>query len=218
MKFLIYFLLTFVVYSCNPIEYRKPVFYYEYFPVELDVTKEYFVLNIVYSSFGTDTNSYFLKETVSEIMLDNQGDTVFRINRFTKSDTLEDYVIKDIWTVKKTNRSIEVVEENERFIKMVFPLNEYLYWNGNAFNGREPQEYYIEKIHENHNLNDNIFDSTVTVIQNFTTNQIEYESAKEVYANETGLIYKENIVLNINNGNLSDVNYGSIYIQELVNH
>ena len=50
------------------------------------------------------------------------------------------------------------------------------------------------------------------------SNQIEYESAKEVYANGIGLIYKENIILNIISGNISDVNYGTSYVQELINY
>jgi hypothetical protein len=32
------------------------------------------------------------------------------------------------------------------------------------------------------------------------------------------LIYKENIVLNITSGNISDVNYGDSYVQELINY
>ena len=206
------------MYSCEPIEYKVPIFYYKYFPIELNNSKEYYVTNISYTSFGKDTNTYFLKEIISEIYFDEEGDTNYRIERFTKSDSLEDFIIKDIWTIKKNKRLIEVVEENERFVKMVFPINEYLYWDGNALNARGNQEYYIDNIHDNYNMNNFSFDSTVSVIQEFKSNQIEYESAKEVYASGIGLVYKENIELNINNGNISDMNYGSSYVQELINY
>ena len=218
MRSFINILVILLIYSCEPIEYNYPKYYYKYFPVELNTSKEYFVTSISHTSFGKDTNTYFLKEIISETYLDDQGDTTFRIERFTREDSLEEFSIMDVWTVNKTNRSVEVVEENVRYIKLVFPIDEYLYWNGNALNSKEDKEYYVENIHENYNLNNYIFDSTVTVIQDFKSNQIEYESAKEVYANKIGLIYKENIVLNINNGNINDVNYGSLYVQELINY
>ena len=218
MRFFVNILIILLIYSCEPIEYNSPKYYHQYFPIELNTSKEYLVTSISHTSFGKDTNIYFLKEIISEIQLDNQGDTSFRIERFTKSDSLEEFIIKDVWTIKKSHRSIEISEENERFVKMVFPINEYLYWNGNALNSRDAQEYYIENLHESYNLNNYTFDSTMTVIQNFKSNQIEYESAKEVYANEIGLIYKENIILNITSGNISDVNYGTSYVQELINY
>jgi hypothetical protein len=39
-----------------------------------------------------------------------------------------------------------------------------------------------------------------------------------VYAKGLGLIYKENIILNINNGDILDINYGSEYKKKLINY
>jgi hypothetical protein len=127
-------------------------------------------------------------------------------------------LIKDVWSTKKTQRSAELVEENERFVKLIFPLNNFTYWNGNALNSRDYQEYIIEDIHDVYTKNNFSFDSCVTVVQNYKSNQIEYESDKEIYAKGIGLVYRENIILNINNGNILSVNYGSEYFQELITY
>jgi len=204
--------------NCKPIDYNLPQFHYEYFPIEYNSSKEYFVTEISHTSLGKDTSSYFLKEIFSDQFMDSQGDTCYKINRYWKIDSLDDYEIKDVWSVKKTQRIVEVVEENVRFIKLIFPIKDYSFWDGNANNSQDEQEYYIENIHENYSLNGYDFDSSINVIQNYSSNLIEYESAKEVYVRDLGLVYKENLNLNINNGDILDVNYGTEYVQELIDY
>ena len=218
VKNYIYLLILFFYFSCEPIDYSSPIYYDDYYPIELNNVKEYYVTNITHTSFGKDTNCYFLKEIITEKFIDSEGDSAYRIERFWKTDTVSEYIIKDIWTTNKTPRSAEKVEENERFVKMVFPLNEYQFWNGNAYNSQDEQEYTVQNLHQTFDINNNTFDSTVTIIHNYNSNQIEYESEKEVYAIGVGLIYKENLILNINSGNIFDVNYGSEYTQEVINH
>lgn len=213
----IYFLF-FLLFSCQTIDYKMPIYYSDYFPVEFNNTKEYFVTSISHTSFGTDSSSYYLKETIAEFFIDDQGDSAYKLERFWKTDSLEDFVIKDIWIIKKTISSAELVEENERFIKMIFPLSKYSYWDGNSYNGRGTQEYTIENLHSSYLINGFNFDSSVTVIQNYISNQIEYESEKEVYAKGLGLIYKENLILNINDGDILDINYGSEYKKKLISY
>ena len=109
-------------------------------------------------------------------------------------------------------------EENITYTKLIFPLSLNIFWNGNAFNNLDYQEYSIESINIPFQLNDLIFDSTVTVIQNYKSNLLEFENAKEIYATGTGLIYKEDVQLEINSGNLSDINQGYEYYQEIINY
>ena len=214
----IYFFLILISVSCRSFDYSETIYFSEYFPLEINDTKEYFVTNIAHTSFGKDTSYYFLKEVLSEEFIDSEDDLAYRMERFWKTDSTQDYSIKDIWHVKKTLRSAEKVEENERFVKMIFPLNKNSFWNGNAYNSRDYQEYTIGQLNGEFSINNFNFDSSVTIVQHFNSNLLEYESSKEVYAMDVGLIYKENIILNINNGNILDVNYGSEYTQELINY
>lgn len=56
-------------------------------------------------------------------------------------------------------------------------------------------------------------DSVVEITHVFNTNLLDYDNAIEIYALHKGLIYKEEINLSINNGNISDINYGTEYTQ-----
>jgi hypothetical protein len=93
-----------------------------------------------------------------------------------------------------------------------------IYWNGNAFNNLGYQEYSIESLNIPFQLNNVIFDSSLTVIQNYKSNLLEFENSKEIYATGIGLIYKEDVQVEINSGNLSDITQGYEYYQEIINY
>lgn len=218
MKIKLYFILLVIISSCKPIDYDNINYYYNYFPLQINQEKEFLVTNIVHSSFGRDTSSYFLKEIITDYNINIEGDTVYTLERYWKVDSSLSYEIKDVWTSKKNLGAGYLNEENITYTKLIFPLSLNIFWNGNAFNNLDYQEYSIESINIPFQLNDLIFDSTVTVIQNYKSNLLEFENAKEIYATGIGLIYKEDVQLEINSGNLSDINQGYEYYQEIINY
>ena len=218
MKIKIYFILLVIISSCKPIDYDNINYYYNYFPLQINQEKEFLVTNIVHSSFGRDTSSYFLKEIITDYNINIEGDTVYTLERYWKVDSSLSYEIKDVWTSKRNLGAGYLNEENITYTKLIFPLSLNIYWNGNAFNNLDYQEYFIESLNIPFQLNNLIFDSTVTVIQNYKSNLLEFENAKEIYATGIGLIYKEDVQLEINSGNLSDINQGYEYYQEIINY
>ena len=218
MKIKLYFILLVIISSCKPIDYDNINYYYNYFPLQINQEKEFLVTNIVHSSFGRDTSSYFLKEIITDYNINIEGDTVYTLERYWKVDSSLSYEIKDVWTSKRNLGAGYLNEENITYTKLIFPLSLNIFWNGNAFNNLDYQEYSFESINIPFQLNDLIFDSTVTVIQNYKSNLLEFENAKEIYATGIGLIYKEDVQLEINSGNLSDINQGYEYYQEIINY
>ena len=214
-KFSIFFLMV-VLSACSPINYDDAPDYNAYFPLHESDSSEYLVHEIQHTSLGTDTLRYFLKEVVKFGYIDGEGDLAYQFHRYWKQDSLTEYSLKDVWSIKKKSKSAEKVEENIRYVKMIFPLYEQSYWDGNLFNSLGYKEYTINQIHVPYTLNSAYFDSVVEVAHFYNSNLLEYESEKEIYALNKGLIYKENIHLNINGGNILDINYGSQYIQELI--
>ena len=85
--------------------------------------------------------------------------------------------------------------------------------NGNLFNQLGEQEYAVNQIHIPYNMYGLTLDSVVEITHKFNANLLEYDNAIEIYAIHKGLIYKEEINLNINNGNVLDINYGTEYTQ-----
>ena len=80
------------------------------------------------------------------------------------------------------------------------------------------QEYVVQSIHTNFTLNNFTFDSCVTINQNYKSNLLQYENTEEIYSLGLGLVYKEEIVTQINNGDQNDILQGSEYIQELIEY
>jgi hypothetical protein len=76
----------------------------------------------------------------------------------------------------------------------------------------------VESLHTSFTLKDLTFDSCVTINQNYKSNLLEYENSEEVYALGLGLVYKEDKVLQIDNGDVNDVLQGNEYIQELIDY
>lgn len=218
MKNKIFFLILIINLSCDPVEYIEVKPYQDYFPIEIQKEKKFLVTNIIHNSFGKDTSSYYLKEIITESFIDLEGDTAYRIQRYWRTDTTQTYEIKDVWVVKKSENSIQQLEENIRFTKLIFPINKNSFWNGNAFNNLGYQEYSVQSIHTGFNLNNLTFDSCVSINQNYKSNLLEYENSQEIYSLGLGLVYKEVIVIQINNGNLTDITQGNEYIQELIEY
>ena len=54
-----YLLVLFFSISCEPIDYSAPIYYDDYYPIEINNIKEYHVTNIAHTSFGKDTNYYY---------------------------------------------------------------------------------------------------------------------------------------------------------------
>ena len=218
MRIKLYFVLLIIIISCKPIVYEETNFFYNYYPLQINQVKEFFVTNIVHNSFGKDTTTYFLKEIITDYNINMEGDTVYRVERYWKVDSSLSYEIKDVWTSKKNLSAGYLNEENITYTKLIFPLSLNIYWNGNAFNNLGYQEYSIESLNIPFQLNNVIFDSSLTVIQNYKSNLLEFENSKEIYAIGIGLIYKEDVQVEINSGNLSNIIQGYEYYQEIINY
>ena len=213
-NFIILFLT--IISSCKPINYIDEDYHSKYFPVELNQEKEFLVTNINHSSFGKDTVTYYLKEVISEKFLNLEGDSAYRIERFWKTDSMDNYEIKDIWVANKSLNFAQLVEENIRFTKLIFPFDVNVVWDGNAFNNQQSQEYRIESINIPFTVNGLSFDSSITVIQNYKSNLLEYENSKEIYVIGVGLVYKEDIEVLINSADSNDFSQGYEFYQELI--
>ena len=150
-NFIILFLI--IISSCKPINYINENYHSKYFPIELNQEKEFLVTNINHSSFGKDTVTYYLKEVISEKFLNLEGDSAYRIERFWKTGSIDNYEIKDIWVANKSLNFAQLVEENIRFTKLIFPFDVNVVWDGNAFNNQQSQEYRIESINIPYNVN-----------------------------------------------------------------
>ena len=187
----------------------------KYIVYELD-TITWFTPSGTNCIFQTDTCHSFLKEEIIGIDVDDEGNTNFILERYVRDDWNEDWQIKDVWNISKSDGTIERVEENLRFIKMVFPVDDGLRWEGNAFidpnisnsfNGNSiktyefwDNDYFYSDVDQAEQIGNLTFDSIATIIQsdNENTQLFNYRYSVEKYARDIGLVYKEMRILDHN--------------------
>ncbi len=166
---------------------------YSYFPVNVGHELIYDVVHITKSSFdgSHDTAIYQLKEVIESQYIDGEGRTTQRLERYSRNTSGDPWVIKDVWTSNLTPARVEKKEENNTYIKLVFPINGNVEWNGNILNNMDAQMYEYYDLHEPLDVGGISFDSTLSVLEaedNFY-DENKYES--ETYAPGVGLIYRE---------------------------
>ncbi|MCC6251965.1 MAG: hypothetical protein IT238_05835 [Bacteroidia bacterium] len=176
---------------------KVPDIGYDYFPSQKGHYVIYDVDSLFYNDFTStiDTFKFQVKEKITDTFVDLENRITQRIERFYRENSNDNWVIKDVWYSNKTANTAERVEENMRFVKIVFPLKKDNQWNGNRYNNLGEQNYKLLKIHEFFSLGLLSFDSTITIRHAADSNLIEKNISYEIYARNVGLVYKKNLQL-----------------------
>ena len=153
-----------------------------------------------------DTNIYYIKEVIDRKIKDQEGDSVFVIERYY-SDTKEwDETPDSVWTAKYRHNQFLRTENNQKYAKLVFPISSDLEWDYNAHNAYSNDNtrysglrvafevdgkmfYDVVVVEKNNNARD---DDEIIVNEFLAEN---YIIEREYYAAGIGLIFKENIQL-----------------------
>ena len=142
-----------------------------------------------------DTTSYLLKEVVDELFIDDSGAEAFVVERYTRFSDTAQWQLLNVYTTRIIENRAERVEENLRYVRMVFPVREGVTWNGNLYNILEPWNYTYQDLGMVRNLPAHGSVTTVRVNQRNEVNSIRLERAEEIYARELGLIEKREQLL-----------------------
>ncbi|PLX07557.1 MAG: hypothetical protein C0596_11585 [Marinilabiliales bacterium] len=170
----------------------------EYFPLQTGNTLIYKITDIYIDKPSNvyDTSIYYIKEVVDIQLLDNENDTAYRIERYSRNNNDENWIIHSVWSSKVTENTAEKVEENYRLIKIRFPLKEDYSWNGNLYNELEDQTFTVTSFNIPYTTGEFAFDSCLFIYQDSSESLIHKDISYEVYAIHTGLVYKEETYIN----------------------
>ena len=195
----------------------------QYFPLETNKSLIYKVTEITIDkpSDYYDTAIYFLRERTDIPFIDNEGDTAYRIERYKSPTQNYNWTISDVWESKITTYTAEKVEENQRFIKLKFPLAIGKYWNGNLKNDLDDKDCTITSLSATYNNESIHLDSCLSITRDSSVTQISKQYDVEIYARGIGLVYKE--ITDINSQEViygvpieNRIHRGTIYRQELI--
>jgi hypothetical protein len=209
--FLISCFLVFL-YSCKKNNQNStPQLHKDYFDVTQGRYIEYKVVEINHDKNALvqhDTLRYFLKIQIEDTLLDNIGRICNKYVRYKKTNLTDPWILSDVWTTIIDGNNAEIVEENQRTIKLKFPVNIYTTWDANIFNNLSSLDCFYEEIHKPRTINGLSFDSTVRVNQGSDRNLIRYFKRFETYAKGIGMIEKYYKDLNISNFDTLNISSG----------
>ncbi|GAB4253668.1 MAG: hypothetical protein Kow0079_09450 [Vicingaceae bacterium] len=169
-----------------------------------------------YNPSKIDTFSFKIKEEITEKFIDAEGNTAFKLTRYKKNTDTTNWFVKDVWYVNKTETAYETVEENKRYIKLIFPVKLDKTWDGNLKNIDPSREFTYTQVHESDVVGTLSFDSVLTVNQIDETTLISQKLIDEKYAAGIGMIYKyyKDVATELN-GTLKS---GVIYEMKVINY
>jgi hypothetical protein len=197
-------IVMFFVVSCKK-DQQVPVNWgYNYFPNNVGHYVIYNVDSLVLNVLHTqpiDTFKYQIKEVIDSIFPDITGRPTQRIERYKRTDPSQPWVIEKVWTGNLTQTDAERNEDNEKYVRLIFPPSLYATWNGNAYNTLGQMNYEYLAVDQPLAVAGTYFDSTLTVLQDSNLNLIQHQFYFEQYARNVGRIYKVIIDLNYSNPN-----------------
>jgi hypothetical protein len=188
-----------------------PSFNYDYYDLTFGRFIEYDVLEINHDVDQTvqhDTLRYQLKTVIGDTVIDNEGRIARKFIRYKRSNSNSNWAQTDLWTTIIDQNRAELVEENQRVIKMIFVPNIGEEWNANVFNMFPELNCYYRDIDVNQKIGAKTFESTLVVEQEDFFSMIDHRRKFEVYAKGVGLVYKHYRDLTIAGFDTLDVQKG----------
>lgn len=200
---------------------NEPVnFHYELYPTNQGHYVTYSVREInIDDALGlNETLNYYIKAKIGDTIMDNQGRIARRYERYFRDSLNHPWALEDIWTTLIDGSRAELVEENQRIIKLVFKPDKYKEWNCNAYNSFDALDCYYREIFEPASINGFQFASTVTVEQEDFLSLVDYRRKYEQYAEGVGMYYKHFKDFRILNADTLNVVKGKELIMRLIDY
>lgn len=186
-----------------------------YFPLQIGKFIEYRVDSIVFdfaSGGGTsiDTNQLLVREVTLDTFRDNAGVLTYRIERYERpANYSQPWTLRHIWTASRNSTQAVRTENNLRFLRLVFPMNRATSWNGNLWIDQYQEidvagerirpfsnwKYDVDSIDRSGYIGNFMFDSLLYITEVDETNAVERRWSTAVYAKHTGLVRREQWIL-----------------------
>jgi hypothetical protein len=194
--------------------------YSSYYALKSGKFIEYDVMEVNHNENAAiqhDTSFYKLKCVIEDTFTDNAGRLAYNYVRYKRISSSESWIQTDLWSTIVFNNKAELVEENQRIVKLVFPASEFTIWNANQFNSDVKLNCNYTELHKSKVINGFTFDSTLVVEQEDKRNLIEFKRKYEVYANRVGMVKKYYKDLQISNFDTLNIKSGKEIFMTLTN-
>lgn len=190
--FLLLLLVTGIISSCKKNNYQPLDYGYDYYGLEKGRFIEYEIRYMEHDSLLNkhDTSIFYLKTVIGSEYVDNEGRTGFEYLRYRKNSLSGEYVFLNKWVTLIADRKAQLVEENQRKVKLVFPVGKEQEWDANMYNNLGEQLAHYEGINIPYANSFFSTDSAVTVEFYKYKSLIDDRLEQEIYAKGIGMVYK----------------------------
>lgn len=206
-------ILAVTLFACTRTVEELPNLDTTYYPLETGKYRIYAIDSVVYNDFEerVDTNTYFLKEEIGETETDNLGKIYYRINRYTRVDTVgAPWIFDAVWAAQVVDHYAYSIENNQRYLNLVFPIKLDKDWDGLVYIRRDTTisipggsidvykdwgNFKIIGLDETSIIDGISYDSVVTILRADKVNNIERRYSMEKYAKNIGLILRRDSIL-----------------------
>lgn len=222
IKFLLYIFVLLAFISCRKDKVKTIVLEGDrYVSLGLGYEWIYQMDSIVFYGdeiLSPDTFHYLVRYVVIDSTTINDNQEVYTIEQSSKHSESTSW--------KFQRRFVEILDtitllrtmEDQKEIVLSFPFGEFKEWDSNIYNTEDPSTSYYEKIDALDTINNQLYDSSMTVVREYNIFFTRSEFEREKYAKDIGLIYKE--VENLSRLEKANINehYGSKYKLALLDY
>lgn len=200
----------FGIFSCKKDKSIPPDMGYNYFPnqvgnyVVYDVDSFFYNDNFPTYNYGNtfktariDTFKFQVKEKIQSIYTDNQNRPTIRLERYRKyynpasPYSALPWVLSDVWAENKTVTTVEKVEENDRYVRLVFPTKTDQLWDANIQNSYDERKFSYQFVDLARTVGNIQFDSVLQTVYDAGAILTKKEYRTEKYARNVGMIYRQ---------------------------
>ncbi|MCG8306394.1 MAG: hypothetical protein MI975_03320 [Cytophagales bacterium] len=168
-----------------------------YFPLNVGEYRVYKVDGVRYYSVNDSASfSYFLKESVVDTFTNLEHGKSYKILRKKKMQENDPWTNDSLWTARKDLQTAVMVENNVPIVKLSFPMKDSLSWDGNKLNDKFAKAFTAIRVERPYPGKYMEFENSSTVIHEYLPDFIvNWISKKEIFAENVGMVYKENVIL-----------------------
>lgn len=203
---------TVTMFSCKKPDDRPaaPQAEQEYYPLEPGKWVMYEVDSTIWDdTFCVErTYHYQVMHRVADTFTDAQGRPSYRVEMYIRKKAEDDWAAQSVFYVTNTKVTLEMVYDQLRYIKMVFPIHEGETWKGNNYIlTKDPiyafyddWNYMYKNVQHSFNTGYKVFGNTVTVehideavgdVEVYPEEMASRTSSREVFASGVGMVYRE---------------------------
>lgn len=171
--------------------------------------------SVFYNDFTQtkDTFKFKVKEFIESEIIDNEGGTFKRVERYYQNSDSLPWQLNRVFTVISSETNFIRNEENIPLLKLIYPLFPNLTWNYNLKNSLPALNVKCLNNNGRESILSKTYDTVATILHFADSSLISFRYREEKYASSIGLIYKKDIELEDSNPQLNP----SIPIQKRAN-